>query len=104
MRLKISVLASGTVLLDGRPADSTTIDAALNHMQQTDGQVWLYREGPVKALPVQGAVVIQNLVRRNLPVSLSSKPDFSDWVDAKGVSRPRSSSAGELRIPEVSSR
>jgi hypothetical protein len=24
-----------------------------------------------------------------LPVSMSAKPDFSDWVDDKGVSRPR---------------
>jgi len=104
MRLKISVLASGTVLLDGRPVDTATVDAALNHVQQSGGQVWLYRETPGKTMPVQGTVVIQNLVRRNLPISLSSKPDFSDWVDAKGVSHPRTSPAGELPIPEVSIR
>ncbi|MEO8597241.1 MAG: hypothetical protein ABI759_28240 [Candidatus Solibacter sp.] len=105
MRVKISVLASGTVLLDGQPVDGSTIDAALDRAQLVQGQVWFYREAPAASAPPQALAVIQNVVRRKLPVSLSSRPDFSDWVDAKGVSRPRAEAAATaVRIPDVASR
>jgi hypothetical protein len=49
--------------------------------------------------------VIQRVVALKLPISLSSKPDFSDWVDAKGVSHPRTPpKAGEVHMPEVGER
>jgi hypothetical protein len=32
---------------------------------------------------------VQLIIKYKLPVSMSAKPDFSDYVDAKGVSRPR---------------
>jgi hypothetical protein len=33
--------------------------------------------------------VIQLIIKHQLPVSMSTEPDFSDYVDDKGVSRPR---------------
>jgi hypothetical protein len=108
MRLKISVLASGAILLDGRPADLEQIDAALRAAKQanSNAQVWYYREAGAGSPPTQAKVVIQRIVQYKLAISLSSKPDFSDWVDAKGVSRPRTAegAAAALRMPEVSSR
>jgi hypothetical protein len=55
---------------------------------------------------MQAKEVVQRIAQYKLAISLSSKADFSDWVDAKGVSRPRAAegSAGALRMPEVSSR
>jgi hypothetical protein len=46
MRLKISVLASGAILLDGQPADFDQVDAALQAVKRSNGnaQVWYYRE------------------------------------------------------------
>jgi hypothetical protein len=29
------------------------------------------------------------IIKHQLPVSMSAKPDFSDYVDKDGVSRPR---------------
>jgi hypothetical protein len=29
------------------------------------------------------------IIERKLPVSMSTKPDFSDYVDEQGKSRPR---------------
>jgi len=107
MRIKISMLASGEVLLDGHAADSEAFDAVLEKVKQERGQVWYYREAAGAPPSAQALALIQSVVRHKLPVSLSSKPDFSDWVDGKGVSRPRAEPAAapaELRVPEVSSR
>jgi hypothetical protein len=108
LRLKISVLASGAILLDGQPAGLEQLDAALERLKQDRGQVWYYREQSAGAPPPAGLAVIQRVVQHKIPVSLSSKPDFSDWVDGQGVSRPRGEApgvpAGTPRMPEVSVR
>jgi len=107
MRLKISVLANGVMLLDGKPADMDQIDAALQAAKQSNSnaQVWYYRETGGAQPPPQAMAVIRRILNYKLRISLSSKPDFSDWVDAKGVSRPRAAEgAAALRMPEVSSR
>ena len=107
MRLKISVLASGAILLDGQPGDLEQLDAALERAKQDHGQVWYYRESAGAPPSAAGLAVIQRVVQRKLPISLSSKPDFSDWVDGQGVSHPRAAegpAAGALRMPDVSSR
>jgi hypothetical protein len=109
LRLKISLLASGAILLDGRPADLEQVDAALEKVKQNHGQVWYYREAAGGQPPAAGAAVIQLVVRHKLPISLSSKPDFSDWVDGKGVSHPRGAEGAAARgegprMPEVSMR
>ena len=110
MRLKISVLASGAILLDGQPGDLEQLDAALERAKQDHGQVWYYREA-TGAAPPAGLAVIQRVVQCKLPISLSSKPDFSDWVDGQGVSHPRaaegpaaSAPGGAPRMPEISMR
>jgi hypothetical protein len=111
MRLKISVLASGAILLDGQPGDLEQLDAALERAKQDHGQVWYYRELAGVAPPAAGLAVIQRVVQRKLPISLSSKPDFSDWVDGQGVSHPRAAEGpapgapgGPPRMPEISMR
>ena len=108
MRLKISVLANGAILLDGKPADLDQIDAALHVAKQinANAQVWYYREAGGAQPPPQAMAVVQRIVHYKLAISLSSKADFSDWVDAKGVSHPRTAegAAAALRMPEVSSR
>jgi hypothetical protein len=110
LKLKISVLATGDILLDGQPGELEQLDAVLERVQQSRGQVWYYRE-PAGVQPAAGLAVFQRVVQRKLPISLSSKPDFSDWVDGKGVSRPRSAegaavaaAASAPRMPEVSIR
>ena len=106
MRIKISVLASGNILLDGQEADSQQLAAVLEKVKQEQGQVWYYREAAGAPPSPQALALIQSVVRNKLPISLSSKPDFSDWVDGKGVSHPRAEpvAAVEWRVPEVSSR
>jgi len=96
---KISVLANGTLLVDGKAATLEELDTALADTKE----IWYYRETPHGEAPPIAVQVIQRVVARKLPVTLSSKPDFSDWVDAKGVSHPRKA-GGALTMPAVEER
>ena len=107
MRIKISALASGDILVDGQLAGAQELDAVLEKVKQEQGQVWYYREAVGVPPSPQAQAVIRSVVRHKLAISLSSKADFSDWVDGKGVSHPRAEPAAlpaEVRLPEVSSR
>jgi hypothetical protein len=87
--LKVSVLASGAVLLDGQPVQLEQLKQALEIARRDDGVVWYYREAAAES-PREEAIRVLNLVVQNkLRISLSSRPDFSDYVDAKGISHPR---------------
>lgn len=86
---KIAVFSSGAVHLDGRPTTLPVLDAELQKLKADNGVVWYHRQNPASEPPPQGNAVIQMIIKHRLPVSMSAKPDFSDWVDEKGVSRPR---------------
>ena len=100
MTLKISVLASGEVLLDGKPVGMEALDIELQTAKGQNGAVWYHRESSGKEAPPQAKAVIDLVIKHRLPISLSSKPDFSDYVDAKGVSHPRAAQSAP-RMPEV---
>jgi hypothetical protein len=84
------VLANGTVLVDGKTATLEELDSALASAKESNEHVLYYREVAGNELPPAAKQVIELVIAHKLPISLSSKPDFSDWVDAKGVSHPRS--------------
>ena len=100
MILKLSVLASGAVLLDGKPIDLDALEQALQSADKETTQVWYHREAAGQEPHPVAKTVIQLVVKHKLRVSLSSKPDFSDYVDSKGVSHPRGQQA-VARMPEV---
>ena len=87
---RIAVFSSGAVQLDGRPTTLPALDAELGKLKAEKGVVWYHRQNPASEPPPQGTAVIQLIIKHQLPVSMSTKPDFSDYVDEKGVSRPRS--------------
>ena len=86
---RVAVFSSGAVQLDGRPTTLPALDAELGKLKADKGVVWYHRENPASEPPPQGTAVIQLIIKHRLPVSMSTKPDFSDYVDDKGVSRPR---------------
>ena len=86
---RIAVFSSGAVQLDGRPTTLPALDQELRKLKADKGVVWYHRENPASEPPPQGAEVIQLIIKHQLPVSMSTKPDFSDYVDGQGVSRPR---------------
>ena len=101
--LKISVLASDDILLNGEATDLERLDPALAEAKSSNGLVYYYREMPPADPSPKAMEVLSLVVKHQLPVTLSTKPDFSDYVDAAGVPHPRKPpAAGPLGpIPEV---
>lgn len=87
--LKVSVLVSGAVLLDGELVSLEGLGAKLDSLKADRPVVWYYREVPGGEPPPEAMQVMKLVVDRKLPISLCSKADFSDYVDRKGVSHPR---------------
>jgi hypothetical protein len=98
--LKLSVLASGAVLLDGEPIEMDALDRKLSAVDKQSTGVWYYREAAGSEPPTQAMAVIQLVANHKLRISMSSRPDFSDYVDAQGVSHLRLTQP-IVRMPEV---
>jgi hypothetical protein len=89
---KLSVLSTGKLMLDGRPSNLQKLDAELARLKAVGGAVWYYRENPASEPPPQAMAAIELVMRHGLPLSMSSKPDFSDYIDGNGRSHPRTAS------------
>jgi hypothetical protein len=87
--LKVSVLASGAVLLDGEAVSIEGLQANFESRKTERPVVWYYREAGEGEPSAEAMQVMKMVVENRLPISLSSKPDFSDYVDLKGRSHPR---------------
>lgn len=85
----VSVLANGTLLLNGRPANLAAIESEFKTVQSNKGAVWYYRENARSTPSAEAMAVIELIQKYGLPLSMSSKPDFSDYVDHHGNSQPR---------------
>lgn len=86
---RISALSNGALMLNGKPTDLSTLDTEFRRLKQVQGAVWYHRENAHAEPPAQAMAVVQLIIRHQLPVSMSTKADFSDYVDANGQSRPR---------------
>jgi hypothetical protein len=87
--VRISVLTSGKVLVDGKESNLSEIKKALGRARSEKAAVWYYRESGKGEPPPQAMEVIKLVIENELPISMSSKPDFSDYIDDKGQSQPR---------------
>ena len=87
--LKIAVTADGRVTADARPVTIETLAPILRELAKAKGSVWYYREAAAAEPHPNALKVLSAIVEHDLPVSLSTKPDFSDAVDDKGRSVPR---------------
>ncbi len=79
--LKVSVLQSGKVLANGTEIRLDELDGRLSQIKSQNGVVWYYREGGQGEPPPIAMEVMKLIVKQRLPVSMSSKPDFSDTID-----------------------
>ena len=87
--LKIAITASGQITADGRPSTIEELIPILRQLAKKKGEVWYYREEPDADPHPKAMEVLAAIVDCNLPVLLSTKPDYSDSVDEKGRSVPR---------------
>ena len=86
---RVSALADGRLLLNGEPVTVSLLSAALKNLKVANGVVWYYRENGQGEPTPQAMSAIKLIVEQSLPVSMSSKPDFSDYIDQSGNSKPR---------------
>lgn len=88
------------VLLDGQRIEMDALDRKLSSVDKQGTGIWYYREAAAGEPHPQAMAVIQLVVKHKLRISMSSKPDFSDYVDAKGVSHLRVTQP-DPRMPDV---
>ena len=88
--IRISLLASGAILLDGQPVDLSQLDSRLAQSKPRQDQVLLYKEDLSPNGTPQSMEVVKLVIKHKLAVSFSTKADFSDCVDRFGQSQPRS--------------
>jgi len=87
--LKISVLKDGSILANGKATSMPELDRELVSLKKSGGTVWYYRESGQREPPHQAMEVIKLVADKSLPITLSSKSDFSDYVGQDGQSHPR---------------
>ena len=86
---RISVLASGKILIGDKTATMAEVKKALAGMKRKRDTVWYYRESGKGEPPTQAIEVFKLIVENKLPISLSTQADFSDFVDESGQALPR---------------
>jgi hypothetical protein len=78
--LKIAITASGQISADGRPTTVEALLPILRELAKNKGEVWYYREAPLADPHPNAMKVLSAIVDNNLPIRLSSKPDYSDSI------------------------
>jgi|SRR5215472_8827193 len=82
--LKIAVASDGRITVDGSPATMESVRASLKRLAEQKGVVWYYREAGETEAPPESTEVMNAVIQNRLPISLSSRPDFSDAIGADG--------------------
>jgi biopolymer transport protein ExbD len=86
---RIAVSAKGAVSLDGKAVAIDSLRERLADVKKRSGVVWYYREAGKGEPPQQAMQVMKLIVDARLPISMSTKPDFSDVLFPDGSTRPR---------------
>ena len=87
--IKIKVMKNGDVYADGRTVSFDRLPELLAEARMRSKAAWFYREDLFGEPSAVAMEVLRLVMEQELPVSLSSKPDFSDYLDKNGVSHPR---------------
>jgi hypothetical protein len=87
--LRIAVSSTGHITANGNPTTLEALAPLLSDLAKNKGEVWYYREAPKDEPQPNALKVLSVIIDHNLPVRLSSKPDYSDTIDDKGRSVPR---------------
>jgi hypothetical protein len=87
--MKVAVYADGRIVSDGHEISLPALRDAFLKLSNAHGSVLYYREAAQSEPHPNAMAVIKAIVDARLPVSLSSKPDFSDVVLPDGSTKPR---------------
>jgi len=86
---KIAVTADGVISFDGAAVTLEGLKLKLVDLRKRNGTIWYYREAAGSAPSAQATEVLKLIAQSRLPISLSTKPDYSDVVLPDGTTRPR---------------
>ena len=86
---KVGVFADGKIALDGHEVQIDELRARFAALSKEKGAVWYYRDTSSADPPPNAMLVVQAIIDARLPVSMSSKPDFSNVVLPDGTIKLR---------------
>ena len=86
---KLAVLQNGSVSFNDQVVTIEQLRPKLIELKKQNGVVWYYRETPEKGPPAISTQVIQAVIDNKLPISFSTKPDFSTVALPDGTIKPR---------------
>lgn len=82
--LKVAVSADGRLTVDGSTATIQSLQTSLRSLREREGLVLYYREAGQQEPPPIAMDVMKAVAAARLPVQLSSRPDYSDYIDERG--------------------
>jgi hypothetical protein len=86
---QVGAYKDGRITLNGRDVSIEEIRGAFAELSRNNGAVWYYREAADSEPHPNAMLVVEAIVNAQLPVSMSTKSDFSDVVLPDGTVRPR---------------
>jgi hypothetical protein len=86
---RVAVTAKGAVTFDGVVVTVDVLKQKLADLKKRNGVVWYYREAGKGEPPAQAMEAMKLVVDNRLPISMSTKPDYSDVLLPDGTTRPR---------------
>ncbi len=76
--LRVAVLQSGDIFVDGFEVDVEELDARFAETQRAGGTVWLYRELKQGTPPASTMRILNLTIKHAVITRTSTQPDFSD--------------------------
>jgi len=84
--VKIWITKAGVIELNGKPTKLDAVGKALDDLAKQKGKVYYGRDDPEAEGHPIGSKVLQLAMDRRLPIRLSTRKDFSDYVGEDGES------------------
>src|SRR5262249_36959607 len=100
---KVAVMKSGVISFNGEIITLEQLRGELADIKSKNGIIWYYREAAHGVGPPIAAQVIKLVIENRLPISFSTEPDYSNFVDAGGTVKPRivASQPGSLAPQDI---
>jgi hypothetical protein len=86
---RIRVNRDGEIWCDDVRTSLTDLGPRLAQVRAAQGVVWYYREEAGDNPAPEAMAVVRMVVEQRLPISMSTRSDFGDVVQADGTAVPR---------------
>jgi biopolymer transport protein ExbD len=87
--MKVKVFVDGRITAYDKEVNLDDLDKQLSLLKESEDVVWYYREAGNQEPHPNAMQIMELIVKHGIPVTFSSKADFSDYIGPDGVSHPR---------------